>query len=124
ASGSQMALLLYGLYLVVNVSYSLGLKHVALLDVFLLASYYLLRALLGCALLKVQASNWLLLCSYGLALFLALVKRRADLVARMGPHHRPALEGYNESFLDQAIGIAAAMTIISYALYSMEAAVL
>ena len=59
-----------------------------------------------------------------LALFIALAKRRADLVKGLGGDHRPALDGYNESFLDQAIGISAGMTIFGYALYSMEAAVL
>jgi decaprenyl-phosphate phosphoribosyltransferase len=124
ASSSQTALLLFALYLAVNVIYSMGAKHIALLDVFLLAGLYVLRALLGCALLQVQASNWLMLCSYALALFLALAKRRADLVKGLSSDHRPALEGYNESFLDQAIGISAGMTIIGYALYSMEAQVL
>jgi hypothetical protein len=85
---------------------------------------YVMRALLGCALLDVAPSNWMLLCSYALALFVALAKRRADVVKGLGNEHRPALQGYNESFLDQAIGISAALTIIGYALYSMEAAVL
>ncbi len=124
ASASHAALLLFALYLAVNVAYSLGAKHVALLDVFLLAGLYVLRVLLGCALLHVAASNWLLLLSYALALFIALAKRRADLVKGTGTEHRPALQGYSESFLDQAIGIAAGMAIIGYALYSMEAAVL
>lgn len=124
ASASTGAVTLFGLYLVANAVYTMGAKHIALLDVFLLAGFYLLRALLGCALLGVQPSNWLLLCSFALALFVALTKRRADLVKGMGKDHRPALQGYNESFLDQAIGIAAGMTILSYALYSMEAVVL
>jgi decaprenyl-phosphate phosphoribosyltransferase len=115
---------LYGLYLVVNVIYSLGAKHLALLDVFLLSGLYVLRALLGCALLDVQPSNWLLLCSYALALFISLAKRRADVVKGLSGEHRPALLGYSESFLDQAIGISAGMTIIAYALYSKEATVL
>ncbi|MFI5308339.1 MAG: UbiA prenyltransferase family protein [Polyangiales bacterium] len=124
ATASSEVLLYFGLYLLVNGAYSLGAKHIALLDVFLLAGLYVLRALLGCALLGVQPSNWLLLCSYALALFLALAKRRADLVKGTGTEHRPALQGYNEGFLDQAIGISAGMTIIGYALYSMEAPVL
>ena len=124
ATQSYAAMLLYALYLAVNAVYSLGAKHLPLLDVFLLSGLYLLRALLGCALLRVEPSNWLLLCSYALALFLALGKRRADVVKGLSSEHRPALQGYNESFLDQAIGISAGMTIIGYALYSMEARVL
>jgi 4-hydroxybenzoate polyprenyltransferase len=124
ATHNEQVLLLYGLYLTVNVIYSLGAKHVALLDVFLVSAMYVMRALLGCALVDVAPSNWMLLCSYALALFVALAKRRADVVKGLGNEHRPALQGYNESFLDQAIGISAALTIIGYALYSMEAAVL
>jgi len=124
ATGSQQVLTIYGLYVAMNLAYSLGAKHVTLLDVFLLSAMYVLRVLLGCALLDVDASHWLLLCSGALALFVALAKRRADVVKGMGSEHRPALEGYNESFLDQAIGISAGMTIIAYALYSKEAPVL
>ena len=124
ATGSQEVLLLFGLYVVLNVVYSLGAKHLTLIDVFLLSAMYMLRALLGCALLDVEPSNWLLLCSCALALFISLAKRRADVVKGLSSEHRPALQGYNESFLDQAIGISAALTIIGYALYSMEAAVL
>lgn len=120
----EQVLLLYGLYLSVNVVYSLGAKHLALLDVFLLSGLYVLRALLGCALVSVEPSNWLLLCSYALALFISLAKRRADVIKGLSGEHRPALLGYSESFLDQAIGISAGMTVIGYALYSMEAPVL
>ena len=115
ATGSSQVMMLYGLYVAVNIVYSLGAKHLPLLDVFLLSALYVLRALLGCALLNVQPSNWLLLCSYALALFLALAKRRADVVKGLSSEHRPALEGYNESFLEQAIGISAALTLIGYA---------
>jgi 4-hydroxybenzoate polyprenyltransferase len=124
ATGSGQVLLLYGLYLTVNIIYSTGAKHLPLLDVFLVSAMYVMRALLGCALLDVEPSHWMLLCSYALALFVALAKRRADVVKGLGSEHRPALQGYNESFLDQAIGISAALTIIGYALYSMEAPVL
>jgi 4-hydroxybenzoate polyprenyltransferase len=124
ASGRPTAFTLFVLYVIINVGYTLGAKHVALIDVFLLSSMYLLRVLLGCALLSVEPSHWLLLCSYALALFVSLAKRRADLVKGLGGDHRPALDGYTEGFLDQAIGISAAMTILAYALYSKEAAVL
>jgi decaprenyl-phosphate phosphoribosyltransferase len=112
------------LYFAINLVYSLGAKHVALLDVFLLASGFVLRVLLGCYLLEIPPSNPLLLCSYALALFLALAKRRADLVNGLDSSHRPSLEGYNQAFLDQAITIAAAMTIVNYTFYSLESSVL
>ncbi len=111
-------------YVALNVVYSRWGKHVALVDVFLLSTGFVLRVLFGCALLSVVASNWLLLCSSNLALFLALLKRRADLATGLGDEHRPSLRGYNLPFLDQVIGITSAMTIMSYALYCIESSVL
>lgn len=122
ATGSMTALILFGVYIVSNLIYSFGAKHVTLLDVFLLSALYLLRVLLGCALLDVTASNWLLLCSGSLALFLALAKRRADVVSGHDSSHRPALQGYNQGFLDQAMGISATMTIMAYAMYTIDVA--
>jgi 4-hydroxybenzoate polyprenyltransferase len=111
-------------YLVLNVLYSHGGKDVPLVDVFLISSGFVLRVLLGCALVLVTPSSWLLLCSSTLALFLALAKRRADCARGIGSDHRPSLAGYNLGFLDQASGISAGMTILSYSLYCIEAGVL
>ena len=124
ASGHPAALVVVAVYTLLNLAYNLGAKHVALVDVFLLASYYLLRVTLGCTLVEVVPSNWLLLCTSALALFLALAKRRSDIVLGLDVEHRPALHGYERSFLDQAMGITAATTLISYSLYCLEAAVL
>ena len=123
-SGTLTALSVVAIYLIINLIYSMGAKHVALLDVFLLSSGFMLRVLLGCALLDVPPSNPLLLCSYALALFIALAKRRSDLVKGLDESHRPSLSGYNQSYLDQAMAITASMCVVGYALYSMESAVL
>ncbi|HEX7476438.1 MAG TPA: UbiA prenyltransferase family protein [Polyangiales bacterium] len=123
-SGNQGALTIVGIYLGVNLVYCLGAKNIALLDVFLLSSGFVLRVLLGCALLRVPPSNPMLLCSYALALFLALAKRRADVIKGLDGSHRPSLLGYNQAFLDHAMGITASMAVVGYALYSMESAVL
>lgn len=120
-SGSTGAMVITGSYLAANLFYTLVGKNVPLVDVFLLASFFLLRVLLGCALLAVSASNWLLLCSGALALFLGLTKRRSDVLKGLDETHRPSLGGYNEGFLNQATGITATMTIFSYALYCMQA---
>lgn len=124
ASGSENAPLIVATYLVINLVYCLGAKNVALLDVFLLSSGFMLRVLLGCALLDVPPSNPMLLCSYALALFIALAKRRADVLKGLDETHRPSLLGYNQAFLDHAMGITAAMAVVGYALYSMESTVL
>lgn len=123
-TGHDGAMIILGLYAVLNLVYSGWGKHVALVDVFLLSSGFVLRVLLGCALLGVWASSWLLLCSSTLALFLALAKRRADLAKGIGDEHRSSLSGYNLPYLDQAMGITAAMTLMAYALYCIEAPVL
>ena len=123
-SGHDGVLAITSLYVVINIVYCLWGRSVALLDAFLLSSGYVLRVLLGCALLGVVASNWLLLCASTLALFLGLAKRRSDVVSGIDHSLRPSLRGYNLSFLDQAIGISAALALMSYAVYCMEAEVL
>jgi len=123
-SGSRLALVILFVYVGLNAYYCLHGKNVPLLDVCLLSSGFVLRVLLGCALVDVEPSNWLLLCSSALALFLALAKRWGDLVKGVAAEHRPSLAGYNREFLHQAMGIMTAMTLISYALYCMEATVL
>jgi decaprenyl-phosphate phosphoribosyltransferase len=123
-SGQLAALSVVAIYLMINLVYSLGAKHIALLDVFLLSSGFMLRVLLGCALMDVPPSNPMLLCSYALALFISLAKRRSDLVKGLDESHRPALLGYNQVYLDQAMTITASMCVVGYALYSMESAVL
>lgn len=123
-SGHPGAVAVTAAYALLNLGYSLGAKHVPVLDVFLLASYYLLRVSLGCVLVDVVPSNWLLLCTGALALFLSLAKRRADIVMGLDAEHRPVLDGYTRGFLDQAMVISAGTTLIAYALYCLEAEVM
>lgn len=110
------------LYVAVQVGYSLLWKHVALLDVFVIAGGFVLRAVAGAKALDVPISPWLLLCTLLLALFLALCKRRSEWV-REAPDGEPkggraALEQYNEKLLDQLIGITGSATVVCYALYT------
>lgn len=124
ATGRPDAIWVTVAYILINIVYSFWARSIALLDVFLLSSGFVLRVLLGCVLVQVTASNWLLLCSSTLALFLGLAKRRGDVVAGLDDTHRPSLSGYNLSFLDQAIGVTSGMAIVAYALYCMESKVL
>jgi 4-hydroxybenzoate polyprenyltransferase len=94
---------LFLVYLAANLFYSVRGRQIALVDVFLLSSGYVIRVLLGCALVNAHASQWLLLCTSTLALFLALAKRRADLALGLDERHRPSLSGYSPGFLDQAM---------------------
>jgi 4-hydroxybenzoate polyprenyltransferase len=123
-TGCGGAVVITLIYALVNVAYSFGAKHLALLDVFLLSSGFVLRVLLGCVLVGVPPSAWLLLCTSSVALFLGFAKRRADLLAEVDPSHRPSLRGYTREFLSQAVTICGTVTILAYALYCIEAKVL
>ena len=110
-------------YVAMNIAYSLGLKHIVILDVFIIASGFMLRILAGTLGLGIAPSHWLLLCGLMLTLFLGFAKRLSELNAlrEEGTGHRRVLEHYTAPMLDQFIGITAAATVISYALYTVSA---
>ena len=104
-------------------AYSFSLKHVVLLDVLVIGSLFVIRAAAGAAAVDVRISPWLLLCTALLALFLALAKRRGELVL-VGAQHtpgRPVLEGYSLELVDQPLAIVATSTVIVYSLYTLTA---
>ncbi|MCE9616208.1 MAG: decaprenyl-phosphate phosphoribosyltransferase [Lentisphaerae bacterium] len=109
------------IYVVIQLLYSLGLKRVALLDVFVIATGFVLRAIAGAVVLDVDISAWLLLCTFLLALFLALCKRRHEklLVEDAPALSRTSLEQYDERLLDLLIAIVAGATIVSYSIYTL-----
>lgn len=109
------------IYIVLQVSYSLGLKRIMLLDVFLIAFGFVLRAVAGAVAIAVPISLWLLLCTFLLALFLALCKRRHEkiLLEDAAEDHRASLGQYNRILLDLLIGITGTTTIIAYAVYTV-----
>src|SRR5262249_43368105 len=112
--------------LVSNLAYSFGLKHHVILDVFLIASGFVLRAVAGVELLKpvepeTQLSSWLLLCTFFGALFLAVAKRQRELAnAGTGASdQRAVLASYTPELMDRMLTITAACTLMSYALYTI-----
>jgi 4-hydroxybenzoate polyprenyltransferase len=109
----------YGL---INVLYSWALKRVVLLDVFVVSAGFVLRVIGGGVVIHVEISPWLVVCTTLLALFLALSKRRHELVVlgRDAGNHRAILSRYSPYFLDQLIGIVTASTVMSYALYTLS----
>ncbi|MEB2345619.1 MAG: UbiA prenyltransferase family protein [Deltaproteobacteria bacterium] len=121
ATGRAAAVALLLAYLAINAAYTLGAKGIPLLDVFLLASGFLLRVAFGCALVGAPPSSWLLLCTAWIALFLGFGKRRADLTCGAAAARRSQRLGYTGGFLDHAMGIAASLAMLSYALYGHEA---
>jgi 4-hydroxybenzoate polyprenyltransferase len=110
-------------FFALQTAYTLALKHVVLLDVMTIGGLFVVRAAAGAAAVDVRISPWLLLCTALLALFLALAKRRGELVlvgAEATPG-RPVLEGYSLALVDQLVTIVAASTVISYSLYTFTA---
>jgi 4-hydroxybenzoate polyprenyltransferase len=112
---------LVGSYMLINLFYSLRLKHVVLLDAFCIAAGFLLRVLAGGRAAEAPVSHWILLCTLFLALFLALCKRRAeiDLLGDKRGGHRKILLEYTPVFLDQVIVIVAAGAIFTYTMYTV-----
>lgn len=110
-----------GGYVLLQVAYTLLLKRVALVDVFVIALGFVLRAAAGGLALRVFISPWLLLCAFLLALFLALCKRRHEKLSLNddAESHRASLEHYDRTLLDLLIAIAAAATIVCYAIYTL-----
>ena len=118
---ARFVLVLAG-YFVMNVAYSLKLKEVVLLDVFIIAAGFMLRVLGGAYAIDVAVSSWLVLCTMFISLFLGFAKRRSELVMNQesgGTFERKVLSLYSVSFIDHMLTIAAAGTVISYALYTV-----
>lgn len=108
-------------YLGMNLAYSLALKRIVILDVMLVAGGFLLRAWGGAVVLDVAMSDWLILCTGLIALFLGFVKRRQEIAALEGATaQRPILKEYSIPFLDQMIAVVTASTVLAYALYAFS----
>ena len=122
ASVSSLVFGVIAAYLLLNVAYSLGLKHVVLLDVFIISAGFMLRILAGTLGVGIEPSHWLLLCGLLVTLFLGFAKRRAELAALEGGggSHRQVLDDYDPQLLDKLIGICAAGTLVTYSLYTVS----
>ena len=108
-----------GGYLVLQGFYTLWLKRIALVDVIVIATGFVLRALAGAVVIHVVISPWLLLCAMLLALFLGLCKRRHEKVNLAGQGTRAALDGYDGRLLDQLIAVTAAAALVCYSIYTL-----
>jgi 4-hydroxybenzoate polyprenyltransferase len=119
SAGFGLAAAVYGALLI---AYSAWLKHVVIVDVLVVASGFVLRAVAGALAIDVEISGWLLICTILLALFLALGKRRHEYVALDADavRHRPILAEYSAALLDQMMAVVTASTVTAYALYTMS----
>lgn len=109
-------------YFFLQVAYSIRLKHIVILDVFCVAAGFVLRAIAGAEVLQVFISPWLLICAMLLSLFLALGKRRHELLLleEDAIAHRKILGEYSVDMLEQMISIVTASTLVCYALYTIS----
>jgi 4-hydroxybenzoate polyprenyltransferase len=107
-------------YLVQSLAYSFWLKRIAIVDVLVIAIGFVLRVYAGGFLIGVTPTVWIVACTLLLALFLALAKRRDDLVRGLEQDHRPSLAGYNTAFLDTAIAVVLAALLVCYLLYTTQ----
>jgi len=111
-------------YFVLNVAYSQFLKHVSLLDVLIISVGFVLRIMAGSAAIGIETTVWIIVCAFLLALFMALAKRRDDLVKAMSSSHRTSLKGYNLAFIDQSLTMVMGSLLVSYLIYTTDSAVI
>jgi 4-hydroxybenzoate polyprenyltransferase len=110
-------------YLIMNLFYSFWLKQLVIVDVMTIALGFVLRVTAGSSAIRVTPSPWLLVCTFLLAIFLGLCKRRNEMwvLEKNAVQHRKILEEYQGQFLDQLIVVACASTILGYSLYTFNA---
>ena len=113
---------LVALYGATTIAYSLVLKRLVIIDVMTIASLFILRVVAGAVAVDAAASEWLLVCTAMLALFLGFTKRRQEAMEEMAENAdtRPVLEHYSIPFLDQMVAMVTAAAIISYAVYAVD----
>jgi len=125
AMASRIVVAILLVYLALNLAYSAGLKHVVILDVFIIAAGFMLRIFAGTWGVNIAPSQWLLLCGLLLTIFLGFAKRRAELMTNDGDSsggagRRPVLDDYSPVLLDMLMSISAAGAIVSYSLYTVS----
>lgn len=108
-------------YVLMNLAYTFKLKHVAIIDVVIIAIGFVLRVLAGGYITGIAISQWAILLTFVLALVLAIGKRRGELInAQVSGKTRKALDGYNVQFADIALSISVTLAIISYLMYTVQ----
>ena len=117
----KLVLGVIGSYLFLNVAYCFKLKHIAILDVLIVSFGFVLRLLVGGLATGIQLSQWIVLMTYLLALFLAVAKRRDDVIMyeQEGTMVRHNIRGYNLPFVSLTMGVLAAVMIVCYIMYTV-----
>jgi len=114
--------IIIGTYWIINIAYCIKLKQYAILDVSIIAIGFVMRVLVGGLSVDIWISHWLVLMTFLLALFLALTKRSDDftIFENTGKKPRVSITGYNKEFINEAIAIVSAITVVCYIMYTMS----
>ena len=105
-------------YMIINILYSMGLKNIAILDIILLATGFIIRVYYGASIINVPVSDWLFLTILNASLFLGLGKRKKELINNKDS--RKVLKEYNEAFLDRFQYISLGLMLVFYSLWTIE----
>jgi 4-hydroxybenzoate polyprenyltransferase len=119
----RVFLFVLAIYLTVQLLYNYRLKEIVILDIFCVSSGFFLRVTSGAVAIDVSISHWLIICTVLISIFLALAKRRHELVLlgnTEAGNHRKALSSYSPLLLDQMMGVITASTLLSYMLYCVS----
>jgi 4-hydroxybenzoate polyprenyltransferase len=109
------------IYFILNISYSTKLKHIAILDIFIIATGFVLRLFAGSVVTDINLSMWIILMTFLLAIFLALAKRRDDVLLSLeGQETRKNIDGYNLEFVNAAMVLMAGVVVVSYIQYTIS----
>ena len=115
-------LFVLSIYFFINLGYSFGLKNIPILDIILIAIGFVLRVKAGAVIARIGLSEWLTIMVFLLALFMAMAKRRDDVLIKLssGNEMRKAAKGYNMDFINTALSLICAVIIVSYFMYTMS----
>ncbi len=112
-------------YFILNISYSLKLKHISIVDIFIIATGFVLRLFAGSVATDIHLSMWIIIITFLLAIFLALAKRRDDVLLSMsGAQTRKNIDGYNLEFVNAAMTLMSGVVVVSYILYTVSSEVI
>ncbi len=109
------------IYFLLNIAYSLKLKHISIVDIFIISTGFVLRLFAGISVIEIHLSIWIIIITFLLALFLALSKRRDDVLLSIeGKETRKNIDGYNLEFVNATMVLMAGVVIVSYILYTIS----
>lgn len=108
-------------YFLLNICYSLKLKHISILDIFIIAIGFVLRLFAGASIINTSLSMWIIIMTFLLALFLAIAKRRDDVIlSNKGKETRKNIDGYNLEFVNAVMVFMSGVIVVSYILYTVS----